>query len=284
LNLPPAVLAPQGDHRRATEAHEVWQMDAVECLRLQDGSGASWLRISDECSGAILATDVFGEYRWSKVPAVQTQEALRRNFAKWGCPGAVRVDNGIPWGTPGGLPSGLGLWLAGLGVTMLWNEPYRPQQNGVVERTQGVSRQWVAPEGCRNVEELRKRLQREDHVQREEYPAIDGQSRRQAFPFLLHSGRGYCLGWERMVWELRDALGFLGRYQVRRKVSKRGQVSAYHRLIQVGEGYGGCWVYLGMDAQSAEWVVRDVEGHEIRRRPAPEFTQEAIVGLTLARR
>jgi hypothetical protein len=258
-------------------------MDAVECLRLLDGSGACWLRLSDEYSGAILATFAFPEYRWAKVPARETQEALRLGFGRYGCPGAVRVDNGIPWGSPGGLPSGLSLWLAGLGVAMLHNEPYRPQQNGVVESTQGVSKRWAAPAGCKDAEDLRRRLQREDHVQREEYPAIGGLSRRQAYPMLCHSGRGYCRGWEQAVWDRGAALGFLGRYRVRRKVSRRGQVSAYHRLIQVGQQHGGRWAYLGLDAQTAEWVISDAQGHEIRRRPAPEFTQEAIVNLEVAR-
>ena len=80
------------------------------------------------------------------------------------------------------------------------------------------------------------------------------------------------------------ALQFLGRYRVRRKVSRRGQVSAYHRLIQVGQEYGQTQGYLGLDAQTREWVMRDAEGREVRRRPASELTPEAIVGLALAPR
>jgi hypothetical protein len=215
------------------------------------------------------------------VPVAQVQQAQRNCFERWGCPQAVRVDNGIPWGASNGLPTVYGLWLAGLGVQMVWNEPYRPQQNGVVERSQGVTQSWVEPGKCANLEELRRRVQHEDYIQRERYPAIDGKSRREAYPFLLHSGRGYCLTWEKMVWELSDALGLLGRYQVRRKVSKRGQVSAYHRLIQVGSQYAEQWVYLRMDAQTGEWVISDVAGKEVRRRPAPQFTAAAIVGLSL---
>jgi hypothetical protein len=157
------------DDRRANEPHEVWQMDAVEGLKLLNDSGACWLRITDERSGAILLTEVFACSRFSEVPATQTQQALRAAFARYGLPGAVRVDNSIPWGIPGGLPSGLGLWLAGLAVTMHWNDPRSPKQNAVVERTQGVSQRWAAPERCADVDELRWRLQREDHVQREEY-------------------------------------------------------------------------------------------------------------------
>jgi hypothetical protein len=72
------------------------------------------------------------------VPVAQAREALRDGFARWGCPQRLRVDNGIPWGTPGGLPSELSLWSAGLGVPMHGDDPYRPQQNGVVESTQGT--------------------------------------------------------------------------------------------------------------------------------------------------
>jgi hypothetical protein len=283
LTPPPAVLVRGSDEYRSREPHEVWQMDAVEGLKLKDGSGACWLRISDEYTGAILATFVFPEYRWAKVPALATQEALRQALSQWGRPQVVRVDNGIPWGRPGGLPSALSLWLAGLAVRMHWNDPYTPQQNGVVESTQGVSQRWVAPSNCADLEDLRRRVQREDYVQREEYPAIDGRSRRQAYPSLCHSGRGYARGCEALLWDLQEALGFLSGYQVRRKVSKRGQVSAYHRLIQVGSEHGGCWVYLGLDAQTAEWVIRDVPGQEMRRRPAPEFTAEAVMTLAVAR-
>jgi len=165
---------------------------------------------------------------------------------------------------------------------MHWNDPYRPEQNGVVERSQGTSQRWVDPGSCANIEELRRRVQEEDYIQRERYPSSNGMSRRQAYPGLLHSGRGYCLLWEKQVWELNEALAFLGRYQVRRKVSKRGQVSAYHRLIQVGQQYGESWVYLALDGATREWVIRDVAGSELRRRPAPQFTAEAMVSLSVA--
>lgn len=44
---------------RAKEVHEVWQVDAAEQMTLADGSGASWLRVADERSGAVLGTAVF---------------------------------------------------------------------------------------------------------------------------------------------------------------------------------------------------------------------------------
>ena len=49
------------------------------------------------------------------------------------------------------LNSSLALWLAGLGVPVHWNEPHRPQQNGVVERSQGTTQRWVEPASCTGI-------------------------------------------------------------------------------------------------------------------------------------
>ena len=58
---PPAPAGrPVGTKRpRSTQVHEVWQMDAAEQKRLATGAMISWLRVNDECSGAVLQTVVF---------------------------------------------------------------------------------------------------------------------------------------------------------------------------------------------------------------------------------
>ena len=71
-------------------------------------------------------------------------------FGRWGLPGRFRVDNGWPWGALGDFPTELALWLIGLGVGMHWNNARRPQENGVVERSQGTSARWCEPWTCRD--------------------------------------------------------------------------------------------------------------------------------------
>lgn len=44
---------------RATQAHDTWQVDASEHIRLKDGREVSWLRVVDEATGAVLMTAVF---------------------------------------------------------------------------------------------------------------------------------------------------------------------------------------------------------------------------------
>jgi transposase len=55
----PSGRRPTSDASRARHPHETWQMDAADQIRLARGQLASWLRLADECSGAVLQTTVF---------------------------------------------------------------------------------------------------------------------------------------------------------------------------------------------------------------------------------
>ena len=55
----PPGRRPDSDERRACHPHDVWQMDAVDQLRLGSGERVSWLRVVDECSGVVLQTTIF---------------------------------------------------------------------------------------------------------------------------------------------------------------------------------------------------------------------------------
>ena len=59
------IPAPNGrrsglsSYQRAPRPHDVWQMDAADQVALHNGTQVCWLRIADECSGAVLQTTVF---------------------------------------------------------------------------------------------------------------------------------------------------------------------------------------------------------------------------------
>src|SRR5262245_4261113 len=112
--------------------------------------------------------------KWLQVPPVAVQAELRNVFARWGLPATLRVDNGGPWGSAGDWPPDLALWLLGLGLEIHWNDPHAPEQNGVVERSQGTGKRWAEPEQCATPAELHQRLQEMDGIQREVYPSIEG--------------------------------------------------------------------------------------------------------------
>ena len=123
--------------------------------------------------------------------AAQVQTLLREWFHRWGLPQALRVDNGQPWGGRSDLPPDLALWLLGLGVQLHWNPPRQPRYNAVVERSHGVSQRWVEVERCGSAEELQRRLDEMDAIQRQEYQALNGRTRWEVYPQLREARRAY---------------------------------------------------------------------------------------------
>jgi hypothetical protein len=207
---------------------------------------------------------------------------LRRAFARWGLPGHIRVDNGSPWGSPrGDLPSELALWLIGLGVGVIWNEPRRPQQNGVVERSQGTGKRWAEPGSCAGAAALQSRIDVMDLIQREEYPAVGGKSRRDAFPGLAHSGRLYREQDEPSIWDLAAVLNHLSGYTAARDVSGNGSISLGNRSRYVNAKLKGRRAFVTLDPVAVEWVVADKDGVCHNRIKADELTAERIIGLSV---
>jgi hypothetical protein len=209
---------------------------------------------------------------------------LRLAFGRWGRPERLRVDNGSPWGTRGDLPTDLELWLLGVEVGVAPNPPRRPQDNGVVERSQGTGKRWGEPWTCDSPEELQRRMEAMDEIQRQEYPSIANQSRWEAFPRLVHSGRPYTPEWEEAHWSLALVAAALAGYAVRRRVDSSGTISFYNRRHYVGVIHKTKDVYVMFDPETFEWVVTDHEGRQLSRQPATHINCEDIMNLTVSLR
>lgn len=210
------------------------------------------------------------------------QQELRRCFRRWGRPQSVRVDNGYPWGSWGDLPTALALWLIGLGITVIWNPPRRPQDNGVVERSQGLARNWAEPNQCQDTAELQRRLDEEDRVQRERYPYGSFGSRLEAYPELRHSGMAHTTTWERDHWSWATVLSHLAGSVVPRRVDSCGKIGLYHDKLYVGQVNRGKEVVVQFDAGPVEWVISRPDGVELCRRPFTQFDPHHLCNLPSA--
>jgi hypothetical protein len=190
----------------------------------------------------------------------------------------------MPWGSQGDLPTDLACWLAGLGVDLLTNPPRRPQDNGVIERYQGVGKSWGEPQTCRSAAELQRRLDELDRWQRDLYPHRKGRPRREVYPGLKHSGRRYVAARERAHWDLGRAWAWVGLHLVPRRVDSRGKVSLYNRPYFVGLMWSGRRIWVGFDPERGEWMFQDERGREIRRQAASELSAERIMALDVSHR
>jgi hypothetical protein len=209
---------------------------------------------------------------------------LRHSFQRWGRPERLRVDNGPPWGSRGDLPTDLVCWLAGLDVAVTANAPRKPQHNGVVERSQGVGKQWCEPWTCGSSVALQERLEVMDRVQRERYPSIKGRSRLEAYPGLKHSGRSYDPVQEETSWDLAKVWKLVGMHRVPRRVEGRGQVSVYNRPYSVGVAWARQTIWVGFDPLEGAWTFQDEKGHEIRRKVAAELSRDSVRKMEVTHR
>jgi hypothetical protein len=96
--------------------------------------------VSDEASGAPLArfmhaVRVRGNHRGLTTRHVQAD--LRRVFAQWGLPDALRMDRDAVFIGSSRLewPGLLLCWLVGLGIRPIINRSFRPTDNSLVERS-----------------------------------------------------------------------------------------------------------------------------------------------------
>jgi hypothetical protein len=209
---------------------------------------------------------------------------LRRTFQRWGRPDRLRVDNGHPWGSQNDLPTDLALWLMGLGVNMIWNKPRCPQMNGVVERSQGVTQQWVEPQTLADPDRLQARLDWAVGIQRELDPAVAGQSRLAAFPALATPRRADQMEHEDTMWCLARVDQFLAQGLWQRRVGRSGQISLSNRDYWVGKRQVGQDVSVQFDPTYRQWVICAHRGQELRRHAAEQLTRERIIGLRVSHR
>jgi hypothetical protein len=221
---------------------------------------------------------------WSKVTPHAVREEIRQAFARWGLPQRLRVDNGVPWGSRGDFPTDLSLWVIGLGVGVHWNNPRSPQENGVVERSQGTSNRWCEPWTCGSPEELQERLDRMDRLYRESYPYRERLSRTAYFPGLAHSGRSYDPAREQELWEWPRVAEHLAGYAVIRRVDSKGQVSLYGWGLYVGQIHKGKDVYIMFDPSRQELVFADRDGQQLRTLPAEMLSPQRVMELEVTHR
>lgn len=194
------------------------------------------------------------------------------------------MDNGMPWGTQSKLPSALGLWLVGIGISLIYGRPARSTDNAVVERSHGVLDKWVEPHTCEDFAACEQRLAWAVHTQRERYPVDKGQSRIQKYPDLYANPRGYEAQHDSQLWSRYHVRHYLRDFSFQRKVEKNGAISLFANSYYVSQKYVKRYVEVHFDDLSDYWIICDEYGEELRRHPAKELNYEIISQLRLAKR
>ncbi len=218
--------------------------------------------------------------RISKVPLLQVQRSLIAIFKQWGVPQWIKVDNGRPFGDPLlKTPPPLALWLIGMGIAVSWNRPATPQDNAVVERSQGVMARWTEYQKSTTADELKARLHKEAHFHNYHFPIRrqGGRKRCDIYPSLSTTGKE----WNEADFDLNRVLEFLAEGYWERKVSVNGQVSIYGHIFSIGRCFKHQKVSIKLDAQQNAWQIFDAKGSLIKTQPT-NFSEESVCKLDLS--
>lgn len=247
-----------------------------------DGSSACYLTITDEKSGAWLASLVFEYGKICQVPIDEVRQMLIKTFERWGKAGSMRVDNGEPLGSPTlTITPPLALWLIAMDIDVIWNKPRCPQQNGVVERMQGTSSRWAEIEKIFNLTDLQIRLDKEAILQREHLPVkrLEKKSRLEAFPELETSRRIY----QAEDFDINKSYTFLAKKIYTRKVSSAGTISHYGQVFSIGTKYKAQFMQLKFEIITCSWLIFDTQTN-IKSIPAKHLNRDNILNLTVCQR
>ncbi len=115
---------------QAKGTNQVWTVDFKGWFRTGNGQRIEPLTVRDLYSRYGLEVRLLESQRWKPV-----QTTMRRLFRRYGLPEAIRVDNGMPFGStgPAGL-SRLSVWWTSLGIRVEFIDPGHPEQNGAHEQ------------------------------------------------------------------------------------------------------------------------------------------------------
>jgi hypothetical protein len=208
----------------------------------------------------------------------EVRQRLIDTFKRWGKPGALRVDNGLPFGVPGGDSTPvLALWLIAMEVKMIWNDPYCPQQNARVEKMQDTTSRWAEIEVANNTKHLQNSLNEAIRLQRELYPVerLEGKTRLVAFSGLNIPHRLYAPE----DFNIQRVYAFLQTKVYTRKVSPCGQVAHFGELNSVGRSLRGQFVQLRLGANGSAWQVY-ADYKIVKLIAADNLREECIRNLT----
>lgn len=113
------------------QPNEVWSADFKGKFRMGNWEYCYPLTIADSCSRYLFAIHGLEYCR-----AEDCKPIFERVFREFGLPGMLHTDNGPPFGSPVALRrmTTLAVWLMDLGITPVYSDPGRPQQNGRHER------------------------------------------------------------------------------------------------------------------------------------------------------
>ena len=242
------------------QAHEVWQIDGKEQVSLSKDQEVSWMNIADEGTSAHLKAFVREVSKVAQMDAQAVTQQINTCFERWGLPEQIKIDNGLPFVYPRArdIPTLTKLWWIGLGIKVIQNAPRCPQQNGIVECSQGIMCNWSNPKDALSIDDLQQRLDEESDFQRNYYkmPNKKLKTRIELHPNLEENPRTYAVE----NFDMQRVYDYLSNKVFKRTVSNSGLLSFWGMDIYIGKKFAKLPITITLDMIEMQWLFRKEDG------------------------
>jgi transposase len=279
---PPPVPKERGTP--ATLAHQRWQLDFKERMRVAGYGQVDVLNIRDEATPVKIASRL---YRVHQCRTREVQDALRSAFSQWGLCDRLQTDRDKRFYSTShayAFPSVLVLWLAGLGVAHDL-APSAPA-NGCVER---YHRTWfehvLRGREFGTLADMQAASDQHLHYLNYDLPsrgrACQGRAPVVAYPDALQPRRPFSRMEEQHLFCLQRVYDFLAPQHWWRRVSQVGQVSLGGKRYHLSQAHAGREVRITCDAQHHTFPVYTGDDQLIAAIVLDRLSVSYITGLEL---
>jgi hypothetical protein len=269
------------------QVHECWQMDFKGSETPGPCGPVAPFLVTEALTSAPLSVVVRPATR-KGLSFRDVQADLRAAFALWGLPDAIRMDRDplFVGSTRFEWPGTLLLWLVGLGVTPIVNDPYRPTQNARVERQGRTWKDDVAVGPA--YPSLQAVQAASEHAQADRLmalpsrnPACAGQPPLLAHPELAISRRLFDPAQEADLFDFESVELYLSDWSWLRLVDQQGCISLADHNISVGRAYYRQSVEVVYDLDAHAFIARTLDPLPLllRQFPLDAITPRYIMGF-----
>jgi hypothetical protein len=284
-----ALVRPYQHHRELPEPkpatveypHQEWEVDAQGTIQVPGLGGVSLLNIEDVFSHVKAASLACQK---THANTADHQLVLRKAFVGYGFPDQVSLDHDSVFydnrcGSP--FPTGLHLWLIGLGIQVRFIHQPPPAEHARIERAhQTLTRQALVGQTFPNLAALQTYLDARLDFLNWEYPcrALQGQAPLKAFPQAQTPLRPYRPECEQALLDLEWVYTYLAQGRWFRVTSKVGMFSLGDQRYNASMKHARQTLEITFDPQTVELVCLPEKPGLSFRLPLKGVTKAALMG------